>query len=80
LKQPHYIDLVEARHVLADMGIELTARQMKRAADVDPRGCRKLPFFIDPIDGKLKIEKATLINIYFQRQAHAENNAQVFVP
>lgn len=69
-----YIDLEEARQVLAEMGVELSSRQMKRAADMDARGRRKLPFFLDPIEGKLKIEKNALRNIYMKAQAEAENN------
>jgi hypothetical protein len=52
-----YVDLEEARQVLAEMGVALSPRQMKRAADMDARGRRKLPFFLDPIEGRLKIEK-----------------------
>ncbi len=74
MRQPCYLDLEQARQVLAGMGIELTARQMKRAADPDVHGRRKLPFFIDPIEKRLKIEKQTLINIYRRRQCDAENN------
>ncbi len=77
MKPPCYIDLTEARKVLAEMGIELNERQMKRAADPDPNGRRKLPFFIDPIDGRLKIEKGTLVRIYRQAQIDAENNSRV---
>ena len=73
---PRYIDLHEAREILAEMGVELSARQMKRAADKDVHGRRKLPFFIDPIEGKLKIEKNTLQNIYIKAQVEAENNLQ----
>lgn len=73
---PCYIDLMQARKVLSDMGIELSERQMKRAADADAHGRRKLPFFIDPIDGRLKIEKGTLVRIYRALQIEAENNAQ----
>jgi len=71
-----YIDLEEARQVLAEMGVALSPRQMKRAADLDARGRRKLPFFVDPIEGKLKIEKNTLRSIYMRAQAGAENNLQ----
>jgi hypothetical protein len=74
MRQPCYIDLEEARQVLATMGVELTAQQMKRAADKDALGRRKLPFFIDPIEGTLKIEKDSLINIYMKRQVEAERN------
>jgi hypothetical protein len=69
-----YIDLNEARQVLAEVGVELSTRQMKRAADKDAHGLRKLPFFIDPIDGRLKIEKNTLMSIYIRRQVDAENS------
>jgi hypothetical protein len=67
-------DLEQARHVLAEMGVELTPQQMKRAADKDAHGRRKLPFFIDPIEGTLKIEKDALINSYMKRQVEAERN------
>ena len=73
MRQPCYLDLEQARQVLAGMGVELTQRQMKRAADKDAHGRRKLPFFIDPIEKKLKIEKQTLIDIYLKRQVEAEN-------
>ena len=73
MRQPCYLDLEQARQVLAGMGVELTQRQMKRAADKDAHGRRKLPFFIDPIENKLKIEKQTLIDIYLKRQVEAEN-------
>ena len=71
---PHYIDLDEARQVLSEMGVEFNKRQMKRAAEPDAHGKRKLPFFIDPIDGRLKIEKQSLINVYKKRQIEAENH------
>jgi hypothetical protein len=35
MKEPCYIDLEEARRVLAEMGVALSPRQMKRAADLD---------------------------------------------
>lgn len=71
---PCYLNLNEAQRVLSSMGVEFNQRQMKRAAEPDARGRRKLPFFIDPIDGKLKIEKQTLINVYRKRQIEAERN------
>lgn len=74
MKSPHYINLEQARQVLAEMGVRLTPRQMKRAADKDAHGRRKLPFFVDPIEGKLKIEKGSLKKIYMQCQTDAENN------
>lgn len=74
--QPCYIDLNGARRVLAEMGVELNERQMKRAADRDAHGNRKLPFFVDPIDGRLKIEKGTLVRIYRELQVEAENSVK----
>ena len=72
---PDYIDLSGARSALSEIGIDLSQRQMKRAAETDAHGMRKLPFFIDPIDKKLKIEKGTLLEIYNQCQMEAEKNA-----
>lgn len=74
MKQPCYLDLEEARQVLAGMGVNLSLRQMQRAAEQDANGKRKLPFFVDPIQHKLKIEKDDLLSAYFQRQAEARNN------
>ena len=73
---PRYIDFEQARDVLAEMGVALNPRQMKRAADEEAHGRRKLPFFIDPIVGKLKIEKTTLQSIYIKAQVDSENNLQ----
>ena len=68
---PCYIGLEQARQVLAEIGVELTPRQMKRAADRDAHGHRRLPFFVDPVEGTLKIEKGTLVAIYQQLQSDA---------
>jgi len=73
---PQYLDLGQARELLAEMGVELNPRQMKRAADKDAHGRRKLPFFVDPIEGKLKIEKRTLVRIYRELQIEAENGVK----
>ncbi len=73
---PCYINLKQAREVLSEIGISLSDRQMKRAAEADIHGRRKLPFFVDPIDGRLKIEKGSLVRIYRELQIDAENNAQ----
>lgn len=74
IKQPHYVGLEEARQLLAQMGVQLTLRQMQRAAEQDAQGRRKLPFFVDPIERKLKIEKDDLIGIYFKKQVQAQRN------
>ncbi len=58
------------------MGVELSARQIKRAADLDAAGKRRLPFFVDPVEGTLKIEKGTLVRIYREAQIQAENSAK----
>lgn len=75
---PTYIDHEQALSVLAEMGVDLSLRQIKRASEPDAQGQRKLPFFRDPIDGKLKIERETLRKIYIQRQVEAENTCAVF--
>ncbi len=74
MKQPCYLGLEEARQVLAGMGIHLTERQMQRAAEQDAQGRRKLPFFVDPIQHKLMIEKDDLLSAYFKKQVEAQNN------
>jgi hypothetical protein len=74
IKQPHYIGLEEARQILAQIGVQLTLRQMQRAAEQDALGRRKLPFFVDPIERKLKIEKDDLISVYFKKQVEAQRN------
>ena len=76
MKPPCYIDIKQAQSVLSEMGVDLNDRQIKRAADKDASGSRKLPFFVDPIDGKLKIEKGTLVRIYRDLQIQAENSAR----
>ena len=76
MKPPCYIGLEQARQVLAEMGVELNDRQIKRAAEKDAHGQRKLPFFVDPIEGKLKIEKGTLVRIYRELQIEAERSVK----
>lgn len=71
---PIYVGLTQARKILEKMNILLSPRQMKRAAEMDANGKRKLPFFVDPIDGKLKIERGDLVNAYIKLQAEAKNN------
>lgn len=75
-RPPTYVDLSEARIVLAELGIQLTERQMKRAAETDAEGRRKLPFFVDPIDGRLKIERQELIDAYRKRQIAARKKVR----
>ena len=73
---PTYISLSDARIELARVGVELSERQMKRAADKDAHGKRKLPFFVDPITGQLRIEKGALTEAYRKLQVQAENSLQ----
>ena len=77
MKTPCYIGLEDARRTLAEIGIALTPRQIKRAADLDAYGKRKLPFFLDPIDRRLKIDKAMLLEIYCRCQVEAERHAHI---
>lgn len=75
MKTPCYINMNQARAVLAEIGIELTPRQIKRAADPDAHGRRKLPFFPDPITGRLRIERSALLDVYMSSAIAAENNS-----
>jgi hypothetical protein len=75
-RPPQFLGLEEARVVLAEMGVVLTPRQMKRAADKDAEGRRKLPFFIDPIEGTLKIEKQALIDVYVRQHREAQRHCR----
>jgi len=77
MTQPYYVDLEEARTVLADIGVQLNERQIKRAAEPDANGQRKLPFFKDPINGRLKIDKHSLLETYIRCQVDAENNMRL---
>lgn len=77
MEYPRYVNIEQARNVLSESGVELTHRQIKRAADPDAHGKRKLPFFVDPIDGRLKIDKNLLVEIYTSCQVNAQNNAHI---
>ncbi|MBB4267923.1 hypothetical protein [Roseospira visakhapatnamensis] len=71
MMKPTYLGLDQARDVLSEMGIEFNDRQIRRAAEKNAAGKRKLPFFVDPIDGRLKIEKDVLIRAYMEAQNRA---------
>jgi hypothetical protein len=73
-RQPRYLDVDEARAILAEMNVHLSRRQVKRSSEMDARGKRRLPWFIDPIEGRLKIERNDLFAAYFNRQVEAERN------
>jgi len=77
METPCFIDLKQAQEVLSGMGIEVNERQVRRAASKDAQGKRKLPFFVDPIDGKLKIEKGALVSVYNQCRVQAERNSHI---
>jgi hypothetical protein len=72
MQMPCYISVAEARALLTEMGISVSDAQIRRAATPDALGKRRLPFFVDPIDGRLKIEKGTLVRIYRELQIEAE--------
>lgn len=74
---PCYITLTQARAVLSEMGIDLSDRQIRRASEPDADGRRKLPFFRDPVDGRLRIEKGSLVGIYRAAQQEAETNSRL---
>lgn len=72
MQMPCYITVEQARAVLAEMGVDVSDTQIRRATRLDAFGKRRLPFFVDPIDGRLKIEKGTLVRIYRELQIEAE--------
>lgn len=72
MQMPCYITVEQARAVLAEMGVAVSDAQIRRASQLDAFGKRRLPFFVDPIDGRLKIEKGTLVRIYRELQIEAE--------
>lgn len=76
MQETQYLNLNEARDELGALGIQFNERQMKRAAEPDAHGKRKLPFFIDPIDGRLKIERGLLLGIYSFAQLEANEAAR----
>jgi len=75
MSSPQYLNLKEAQNILAIIGIEFSERQIKRSAELNAHGLRKLPYFIDPIDGRLKIEKNILLEIYAKAQTEAKDTA-----
>jgi len=75
IERPKFLNLDEARELLAEMGVILNERQIQRAAEPNATGQRKLPFFKDPIEGRLRIEKTALLRVYASLMKDAENNA-----
>lgn len=69
-----FITIDETIPTLAEIGIEMKLSQIRRAAEPDHNGLRKIPFFKDPIDGRLKIEKGTLIGMYQTLHNRAVDN------
>jgi hypothetical protein len=76
MSEQFYVGLNEACAALAKINVHLTEAQMRRAA-VSNGGKRKLPFFVDPVDRKLKIDLNTLLGIYTHHQVGAENAAEI---
>ena len=66
MKQPCYIGLEDARQVLGGDGRQTHATADAARGGQDAQGRRKLPFFVDPIEHKLKIEKDDLTERVFQ--------------
>ena len=65
------LTIVEARDFLeVELGRKLTKRQVKRAAED-----RRLPFFIDPINGNLVIDADELQLIYQKRNGSAKRKS-----
>jgi len=71
-----FITIDETIDTLAEIGIQMKLSQVKRAAEPDVNGLRKIPFFKDPIDGRLKIEKSTLIGMYQTLHSEALDHCQ----
>lgn len=71
-----FITIDETIDTLAEIGIKIKLSQIKRAAEPDHNGLRKIPFFKDPIDGRLKIDKSTLIGMYQALHSQALENCQ----
>lgn len=74
MTERHYLGLEEAREFLASIGVELNERQMKRTAEPDAYGKRRLPFFRDPANGKLRVAKDALLEAYDRMDSQARNN------
>ncbi len=57
--------------IKSEYGLEVSEKQMRRA--MEPRqGQRKLPFFPDPVTGRLVIKAETLKNLYKSASKQAE--------
>jgi len=67
------VDLKGAQEALAAIGVNFSEEQLRRAAEPDAHGRRKMPFFVDPIDRRLKIDRNSLLKPYFKLVAEAEN-------
>jgi len=75
--EPIYLDVAGAREALQSVGVDLSERQIRRAAEMDGNGQRRLPFFLDPIEHRLKIEKSLLLSVYSNFQKAAIRDAQI---
>ena len=76
--KPSHGDLSQAPALSSSRtGVELTGCQMNLAAETDAQERRTLPFFVDAIEGRLKIERQALINAYRQKQVTAERNLRI---
>lgn len=72
--KPQLLTPDEARALLAEYNVNLNERQIRRAAEPNAAGERKLPFFVDPVTRTLRIERSALLRVYGRLIKNAENN------
>lgn len=65
----------QAVEKLRSMGLDVNERQITRAASPNERNKRTLPFFKDPITGKLVIDEEALVKTYMKAQDAAIKEA-----
>lgn len=66
-----YLDAEGARKVLAELGIDLNERQIRRTKEPRLDGKPALPWFRDPITKKLLISEAHLRTMYARAASQA---------
>lgn len=66
-----YVTIDQAHELLAPINPALKKDTLRKAAEPDAAGRRKLPFFKDPLTNKLLIDRKILLDMYQQRQADA---------
>ena len=76
MKTPCYINLEEARAVLAELGVSLNLRQKSGGAEPVGHGNPRRPFFAVPIVGPPKIGKGSPAGIFQGRKNKLEKNGR----